>query len=232
LDEQLEQASPDLLRSMVKTFAETATFPIGQTTDLTAKIHLAHQASDGVNGAARILADLRETGEVVSGRTVAKLRREHDIRGISLRPWRPVTTIGDATVHAIPDLTWWVGASTAADLTPCGPPTSNADVGIGCPMPIVGLYADVAYGRTGCRGARTWKSRHSPGVVITLHAHGVSGVEVRDEEMGNSPVVSGSGPAVPCGALAPTVLDECAVACGEGVLAGLGGCSRESGTAP
>ena len=72
--------------------------------DLTAKIRAAHEASDAVNGAPRILEDLREAGEVVSRKTVAKLMRAHQIRGISPRPWRPVTTIADASPHAIPDL--------------------------------------------------------------------------------------------------------------------------------
>ena len=72
--------------------------------DLLVKIKVAHDASDGVNGAPRILADLREAGEVVSRKTVAKLMRGSDIRGISPRPWRPVTTIADASAHAIPDL--------------------------------------------------------------------------------------------------------------------------------
>ena len=72
--------------------------------DLSVKIKVAHDASDGVNGAPRILADLRDAGEVVSRKTVAKLMRENEIRGISPRPWRPVTTIADASPHAIPDL--------------------------------------------------------------------------------------------------------------------------------
>ncbi len=72
--------------------------------DLSVKIKVAHDASDGVNGAPRILADLREAGEVVSRKTVAKLMRESDIRGISPRPWHPVTAIADASPHAIPDL--------------------------------------------------------------------------------------------------------------------------------
>ena len=72
--------------------------------DLAVKIKVAHDASDGVNGAPRILEDLREAGEVLSRKTVAKLMRESDIRGISPRPWRPVTTISDGAVHAIPDL--------------------------------------------------------------------------------------------------------------------------------
>jgi putative transposase len=72
--------------------------------DLVVKIKVAHEASEGVNGAPRILADLREGGEVVSRKTVAKLMRQNNIRGISPRPWTPVTTISDDAVHAIPDL--------------------------------------------------------------------------------------------------------------------------------
>ena len=73
-------------------------------TDLVVKIKVAHDASDGVNGAPRITADLRETGEVVSRKTVAKLMRDNEIRGISPRPWHPVTTINDTIPHTIPDL--------------------------------------------------------------------------------------------------------------------------------
>ena len=72
--------------------------------DLTVKIKVAYDASDGVNGSPRILADLREAGEVVSRKTVAKLMRTNEIRGISPRPWRPVTTLPDASTHSIPDL--------------------------------------------------------------------------------------------------------------------------------
>lgn len=71
---------------------------------LLSKIRAAHVASDSVNGSPRILADLRAGGEVVSRKLVAKLMRANDIRGISPRPWRPVTTISDGAVHAIPDL--------------------------------------------------------------------------------------------------------------------------------
>ncbi|MPM16464.1 IS3 family transposase ISAar26 [bioreactor metagenome] len=73
-------------------------------TDLAVKIRVAHDASHGVNGAPRITADLREAGEVVSIKTVAKLMRHEGIRGISPRPWHPVTTITDEAVHHIPDL--------------------------------------------------------------------------------------------------------------------------------
>ena len=73
-------------------------------TDLTVKIRVAHDASDGVYGSPRIVADLREGGEVVSRKTVAKLMAANGIGGISPRPWRPVTTIADQNPHTIPDL--------------------------------------------------------------------------------------------------------------------------------
>jgi len=72
--------------------------------ELLVKIRAAHHASDGVNGAPRIVADLREDGEVVSRKTVAKLMRANDIRGISPRPWRPLTTLTDPAAGDIPDL--------------------------------------------------------------------------------------------------------------------------------
>jgi transposase InsO family protein len=71
---------------------------------LTAKIIDFHAASDQVNGVPRILADLRADGETVSKKTVAKLMRNNGIRGISPRPWQPVTTICDDGPHHIPDL--------------------------------------------------------------------------------------------------------------------------------
>jgi len=71
--------------------------------DLVVKIRKFHADSDGVNGAPRITADLREDGEVVSRKTVARLMRHNEIRGISPRPWRPVTTLPDQVPHTIPD---------------------------------------------------------------------------------------------------------------------------------
>ena len=40
----------------------------------------------------------------MSRKTVAKIMRDNNIRGISPRPWHPVTTVGDDAVHNIPDL--------------------------------------------------------------------------------------------------------------------------------
>lgn len=63
--------------------------------DLVVKIRVAHDALDGVNGAPRITAGLREAGEVISVKTTAKLMRQNEVREISPLPWRPVTTTID-----------------------------------------------------------------------------------------------------------------------------------------
>ena len=72
--------------------------------DLAQKVLTAHEDSDGVYGSPRITAELREAGEVVSRKTVAKVMRANGIEGISPRSWRPVTTIVDPSAHSIPDL--------------------------------------------------------------------------------------------------------------------------------
>jgi len=51
--------------------------------ELTVKICDFHAASDQVNEAPRILADLRADGEIVSKKTVAKIIQDNGIRGIS-----------------------------------------------------------------------------------------------------------------------------------------------------
>ncbi len=63
-----------------------------------------HAASDHVYGSPRVLADLREAGEVVSVKTVAKLMRDNGIVGISPRKFTPVTTFPGADPQQIPDL--------------------------------------------------------------------------------------------------------------------------------
>ena len=68
------------------------------------KIKRFHVASDEVYGSPRILADLREDGEKVSRKTVAKLMRRHGIVGISPRGWVPPTTIVDPAAGSLPDL--------------------------------------------------------------------------------------------------------------------------------
>jgi putative transposase len=71
---------------------------------LTEKIVASHAASDGVYGSPRILADLRDAGEVVSAKTVAKLMRHAGVAGISPRKWTPVTTVGGPDPRATPEL--------------------------------------------------------------------------------------------------------------------------------
>jgi len=56
-----------------------------------AKIAWFHGESDEVSGAPRILADLREDGEVISRKTVAKTMRKLGLRGICPRRWRTTT---------------------------------------------------------------------------------------------------------------------------------------------
>lgn len=59
------------------------------------KISWFHGDSDGVSGAPRILMDLREDGEVISGKTVAKTMRKLGLRGICPKRWK-TTTLTDA----------------------------------------------------------------------------------------------------------------------------------------
>ncbi len=71
---------------------------------LAVKIRRFHADSDQVYGSPRILADLREDGETVSAKTVAKLMRQHQIVGISPRAFTPVTTLAGPDPHPVPDL--------------------------------------------------------------------------------------------------------------------------------
>ena len=71
---------------------------------LTAKIARFHAESDRVYGSPRILADLREDGERVSAKTVAKYMRGIGIAGISPRTFTPVTTMPGPDPAPAPDL--------------------------------------------------------------------------------------------------------------------------------
>jgi len=76
---------------------------VRRRSELWVKIARFHAASDQTYGAPRITADLREDGEKVSVKTVAKIMRAHHIAGISPRRFTPVTTISDTSAHTIPD---------------------------------------------------------------------------------------------------------------------------------
>jgi len=71
---------------------------------LTVQIRRFHLVSDRVYGSPRICADLREAGEVVSVKTVAKLMAASGIVGISPRGFTPPTTLPDPDGHLLPDL--------------------------------------------------------------------------------------------------------------------------------
>jgi putative transposase len=72
--------------------------------ELTVKIIHFHDESDRTYGSPRILADLREAGEVVSAKTVAKLMRQAGIVGISPRGFVPATTQPGPDPQPLPDL--------------------------------------------------------------------------------------------------------------------------------
>ena len=56
-------------------------------------------ASDEVSGSPKILADLREDGEVISRKTVAKTMRNLGLVGVSPRRWRTTTVIDAADAY-------------------------------------------------------------------------------------------------------------------------------------
>ena len=72
--------------------------------ELVMKVKAHHEASQGTYGAPRILHDLREAGETVSVKTVAKAMRQAEIAGISPRTWHPPTTTPGPNPDPAPDL--------------------------------------------------------------------------------------------------------------------------------
>src|SRR5215212_8407225 len=73
--------------------------------ELDAQVAQFHQASDGVYGAPRILADLRDAGARVSRKTVAASLRRQGLAGISPRRFAPATTVVDLRYHLLADRT-------------------------------------------------------------------------------------------------------------------------------
>jgi putative transposase len=84
---------------------QTEPTPTQQRRDaIDAKVKEFHAASDQVYGSPRILADLREEGEVISRKTVAASMRRQHLAGISPRRFTPVTTVIDLDAHRPQDL--------------------------------------------------------------------------------------------------------------------------------
>jgi len=63
------------------------------------KVAWFHGESDEVSGSPKILADLRDDGEVISGKTVAKTMRRLDLRGICPKRWRTTTIVDHADAY-------------------------------------------------------------------------------------------------------------------------------------
>ena len=76
------------------------------------KVNWFHGDSDEVSGAPRILADLREDGEIISRKTVAKTMRRLGLRGVCPRRWKTTTLTNPGETYP-PDVVkrqWDTGA--------------------------------------------------------------------------------------------------------------------------
>jgi hypothetical protein len=65
------------------------------------KVAWFHGASDEVSGSPKILADLRDDGEVISRKTVAKVMRRLGLRGICPKRWRTTTIVDHADAYPV-----------------------------------------------------------------------------------------------------------------------------------
>jgi putative transposase len=72
--------------------------------DLEVKITQVHKDSRGTYGSPRITAELRDQGEVVTAKTVAKIMAAIGVEGISPRTFKVKTTVVDPTASFPPDL--------------------------------------------------------------------------------------------------------------------------------
>ncbi|MFE9313324.1 IS3 family transposase [Streptomyces sp. NPDC006706] len=80
-------------------------------TEMPARIRAVHAASDGTYGVLRITAELRDSGEAINHKKVARLMKASKIAGLRLRRTHR-TTIADLTAAKAPDL---VGRVFTAD---------------------------------------------------------------------------------------------------------------------
>ncbi|MFD1044351.1 IS3 family transposase, partial [Kibdelosporangium lantanae] len=72
--------------------------------DLEMKIIQAHGGSDGTYGSPRVTAELRDQGEVVTAKTVAKIMASIGLEGISPRTFKVKTTVVNPSASFPPDL--------------------------------------------------------------------------------------------------------------------------------
>lgn len=68
---------------------------------LEAKVAWFHGQSDEVSGSPKILADLREDGEVISRKTVAKVMRRLRLKGVCPKRWKTTTVIDSSDAYPI-----------------------------------------------------------------------------------------------------------------------------------
>ena len=66
-----------------------------------AKVAWFHGDSDEVSGSPRILADLRDDGEVISRKTVAKTMRKLGLVGVCPKRWKTTTVIDHADAYPV-----------------------------------------------------------------------------------------------------------------------------------
>jgi putative transposase len=89
----------------VKRVAATVLAPRQQRrADLEVKIIQTHQDSRGTYGSPRITAELRDQGEMVTAKTVAKIMASIGLEGISPRTFKVKTTVADPAASFPPDL--------------------------------------------------------------------------------------------------------------------------------
>ncbi len=68
---------------------------------LEAKVSWFHGESDEVSGSPKILMDLREDGEVISRKTVAKMMRRLCLKGVCPKRWKTTTIIDGADAYPV-----------------------------------------------------------------------------------------------------------------------------------
>jgi putative transposase len=77
-----------------------------------AKVAWFHGESDEVSGSPKILVDLREDGETISKKTVAKIMRELGLKGVCPKRWKTTTIVNRADTYPVDVVQrrWDVGA--------------------------------------------------------------------------------------------------------------------------